>query len=228
MNAEATFQQEVQAYIESGRSVIASSSFQTQSMPLLHLISRFCPDIPVYFLDTGFHYPETLAYRDEVAADFGLNVVSLRSSVPMVQQVNGAGRFLFTSDPDRCCDFNKIVPMQSVLAEHDVWITGVRKDQSAHRAAMKKEAPGPFNVLRYHPMLDWDRSSIWRYISAHKLKKHPMHEKGYISIGCEPCTAAPSLDGIERSGRWLGLAKTECGLHTDLSGSTLPVTKLSS
>ena len=118
-------------------------------MPLLHLISRFCPDIPIYFLDTGYHFPETLQYRDDVTEALGLNVETLRSAIPMVQQVTSDGRLLFTSDPDRCCSFNKTLPMERVLAEHDIWITGVRRDQSKTRASMSKEAPGPFGVQRY-------------------------------------------------------------------------------
>ena len=219
VDKERQFEIEIQEYLNAGKSVIASSSFQTQSMPLLHLISRFCPDIPMYSLDTGYHFPETLQYRDEVTEALGLNVETLRSAIPMVQQVTSDGRLLFTSDPDRCCAFNKTLPMERVLAEHDIWITGVRRDQSKTRASMSKEAPGPYGVKRYHPMLEWDRSSIWRYIAQHKLPKHPLHEQGYISVGCKPCTAAPSPDGIERSGRWSGMAKTECGLHTDLAKS---------
>jgi phosphoadenosine phosphosulfate reductase len=197
--------------------VIVSSSFQTQSMPLLHMVSQLPDRLPVYFLDTGFHFPETLEFRDQVADQLGLDLRILEASVTKQAQRTSSGIFLWAENPARCCTLNKTLPMQPVLAGCDVWITGVRRDQSTVRNDFAKELPGPHDTVRYHPMLEWTRADVWRYIGEHDLPRHPLELVGYDSIGCAPCTTRPSLD--DRSGRWQGQNKTECGLHTDLVAS---------
>jgi phosphoadenosine phosphosulfate reductase len=208
----------VDSYREASMRMVASSSFQTQSMPLLHLISQVEPAIPVHFLDTGFHFAETLAFRDRVVERLGLELIVLESPVPKSAQLTSIGMMLFTADTDRCCHLNKTLPMEPVLAAADVWITGVRRDQSSTRASFDVEAPGRFGTTRFHPMLHWTKRDIWAYITAHDLPRHPLELEGYESIGCAPCTLKPSLD--DRSGRWQGQAKTECGLHTVLATSS--------
>jgi len=208
----------VRKYLNAGKRVVASSSFQTHSIPMLSLLASVDRTIPVCFLDTGFHFPETLKYRDEVTEHLGLSLRNLTAAIPKSQQRTTAGLLLFTSDPDYCCALNKTLPMETVLAENDVWITGVRGDQSNTRAGFVEEMPGPFGTTRFHPMLGWTKGDIWNYVSHHDLPRHPLGELGYESVGCVPCTRAPSLDGEERDGRWSGLNKSECGLHTELIG----------
>lgn len=203
-------------HLAADRRVIVSSSFQTQSMPLLHLVAEYGPSLPIYFVDTGFHLPETLSFRDEVCKRLGLQVVNVSSPVPLSDQRDSAGDFLWVQNTDGCCRINKTMPLEPVLAEADVWITGVRRDQSPTRASFKFESPGPFGVTRIHPMLEWTKQDVWSWVKAHDLPRHPLELQGYDSISCGPCTAKPSLDG-ERSGRWDGLNKTECGLHTVLA-----------
>lgn len=183
---------------------------------MLHLLSRIDKSIPVYFINTGYHFAETLKFRDDIADKFGLNVVDLKSETPKHLQKDSAGRLLFTSDPDFCCYLNKVAPMETVLAEHDVWINGVRGDQSATRKAMKVEQPAPHGTLRFHPMLDWTSKMIWDYRKEYDLPAHPLEAQGFLSIGCEPCTRKFDLEMQEREARWYGMNKTECGLHTDL------------
>ena len=207
--------QQLEQYEQSGKKMFATSSFQTHSIVLLHIISRINPNIPIYFINTGFLFPETVSYKDQLAKEFGLNIIDAKSSVPKSQQKDAYGHLLFASDPDYCCFLNKIQPLDSVLAENDVWINGVRGDQTAVRKAMKVEEQSKFDTIRFHPMLDWTKQDIYKYIREHQLPKHPLDEKGYLSIGCEPCTRKVIL-GDERSSRWFGLNKTECGLNTDL------------
>jgi len=204
------------SYLAAGKKLFVGSSFQTHSIPLLHLVRSVSRDIPVYFIDTGFHFPETIIFKEQIGDLLDLNIINTHSVVCKSLQCNASGTFYFASDPDHCCYLNKIQPLEPVLMTHDVWINGIRGDQSATRQQMGREIKGPFNTLRYHPMLDWTSKEIFYYRKLFELPTHPLEEKGYVSIGCEPCTRRVDPLGDERSGRWFGMKKTECGLHTDL------------
>ena len=183
---------------------------------MLHILSKIDPSIPIYFINTGYHFPETVAFRDKIVADFNLNLVDMHPFVPKSGQRNKAGNMYFTSDPDYCCYINKIQPMEPVLQRMDVWINGIRGDQNANRKGMKVEQKTSQGCLRYHPMLHWTNKMIYEYSKKYNLPKHPLEAKGYLSIGCEPCTSKFDIQN-ERDGRWKGMNKTECGLHTDLA-----------
>ncbi len=207
---------QIEFYKLNGKRLFSTSSFQTHSLVMLHIISRIDNSIPIYFLNTGYHFPETVAFKDRIKEEFGLNIIETKSSMPRYMQKDQDGRLLFTSDPDHCCYINKTAPTEELLKTHDVWINGVRGDQSATRKAMKVEQEAPFDSLRFHPMLDWNMKQIFQYIREHNLPRHPLDSKGYLSIGCEPCTRKLDPDMQEREARWFGLNKVECGLHTDL------------
>ncbi len=204
-------------YKKEGKNYFITSSFQSHSLVLLHMLSRIDAHIPVIFINTGYHFSETISFREEVMHTFGMdNLIDLKSSMPKLMQMDASGRLLFTSDPDHCCYINKTQPLDSILRTHDVWINGVRADQSATRSQMKETQEAPHNTMRLHPMLDWSSKQIYAYQQKHQLPKHPLDEKGYMSIGCEPCTRKIDPDMLVREARWYGLNKTECGLHTDL------------
>lgn len=196
--------------------VFVTSSFQTHSIPLLHIISQIDKNIPVYYLNTGYLFPETLEFKDELAELLGLKMIGLESSIPKNQQRDSNGNLLFVSDPSYCCYLNKVLPLVPILLQHDVWINGIRADQNANRASMDVFEKTPQGILRYHPMLHWTSKDIYEYRIAHNLPEHPLDKEGYMSIGCEPCTRKPSSATDMRSARWYGLKKDECGLHTDL------------
>lgn len=200
------------AFHAAGRRLFATSSFQTQSAVLLHLLGGLPFKVPVLFLDTGYHFPETLRYRDRLTAEFGLNLVILRPAIPKSEQRNARGELLYTSDPDRCCDFNKVQPLVGVFREYDLWVNGVRRDQTEVRRQMAEEEQDGRGIHRYHPMLDWTAAMIEVYLQLFDLARHPLAPGVTDSIGCEPCTTR-SL-GPGREGRWAGMKKTECGLHT--------------
>jgi phosphoadenosine phosphosulfate reductase len=206
----------IHEYKEQGKELFTTSSFQSHSLVLLHMLSRIDNTMPVYFINTGFHFPETVKFRDHVTQAFGINTVDLKSDVPKFMQRDYEGKLLFTSDPDHCCYLNKTQPMDAILRSKDVWINGVRADQSAIRAAMKIEQPAQHGCIRFHPMLDWNPKMIWQYQKEYNLPKHPLEEKGYLSIGCEPCTRKLDPEMQEREARWFGMNKVECGLNTDL------------
>ncbi len=190
-----------------------TSSFQTHSIPMLHIITRVIPGIPVYFLNTGFHFPETIVYKNLITSIYNLNTTDLESDIPKSAQRDRNNSFHYSNNTDYCCYLNKVLPLENVLKTNDIWITGVRKDQNTFREGLNEMAGGKHNTLRYHPMLEWNKKMIWRYIYEHDIPHHPLEAKGYSSIGCEPCTAAV-IEG--REGRWAGLSKSECGIHTEL------------
>ena len=212
----AQIQKQLEAYRERGLKLFSTSSFQTHSVVLLHILSQTDRTIPVYFINTGYHFPETVAYRDRIVDLLGLNLKDIYSDVPRNMQKDAAGRLFFASDPDFCCHLNKVQPLDNLLPKYDVWINGVRADQSAVRKAMKVEQPAKYGVTRFHPMLDWSSRTIETYLREHKLPRHPLESQGYLSIGCEPCTRKFDPNMSERESRWFGLNKTECGINTDL------------
>ena len=205
----------VDAQGRNGKQMFVTSSFQTHSIPLLHILSQCRTDILVVFINTGYLFPETISFRDHVVELLNLSIVNLRSDIPKLQQRDCNGSLYFASDPDRCCYLNKTAPMEKMLMQYDIWINGVRRDQNQNRKKLELEEKAPFGCTRFHPMLDWSNKMIYQYLKEHNLPKHPLEDRGYRSIGCEPCTQKIDLENM-RDGRWFGLNKTECGLHTDL------------
>ena len=206
----------IEGYLSDEKKIFTSSSFQTHSIPLLHMISRMEVSIPVYFLNTGYHFPETIEFRDHIVELLDLNMVDLKPDTPKNMQLDPDGKLLFASDPDHCCYLNKTQPMEQVLMRFDVWVNGIRAEQNAFRSDMKVEQSAKYDVIRFHPLIGWTGKDIFEYRKKYKLPEHPLESKGYFSIGCEPCTRKIDLEMQEREARWYGQNKTECGLNTDL------------
>ncbi|HZV69592.1 MAG TPA: phosphoadenylyl-sulfate reductase [Saprospiraceae bacterium] len=206
--------EKLQEYKSSGKKAFVSSSFQTHSLPLLHIISRFQPDIPVYFLNTGFHFPETIAFRYEIADLLGLNIIDAISPVSKAGQRDANGKFFFVNNPDHCCYLNKVLPLEPVIQKHDIWINGVRRDQTKFRAGLQEEEMMGEGKMRYHPMLDWTSKMIYAYRTEFNLPEHPLEAQGYFSVGCMPCTRSV-VESSDRNGRWAGQSKDECGIQTE-------------
>lgn len=192
-----------------------TSSFQTQSVALLHIMSQVQPDIPVIFLDTGYHFPETVAYRDELVERFGLTLTIARPVTTQSDQIRQYGDALYRRDPDLCCYINKVEPMQRALRDLDAWLSGIRRDQTANRANAEPVELTKDGRVKINPLVAWTHKDLWTYIHRHDLPAHPLFSQGYLSVGCAPCTQPVTAGGDERSGRWAGQGKTECGLHTD-------------
>ncbi len=218
-----SIEKKLEEFRSEGKRMFLTSSFQSQSVPLLHLISRIDPSIPVYFLNTGFLFPQTIAFKNQLIKEFGLNVIGLESPISKIHQLDADDHFFYSSDPDYCCHLNKIIPLEPILMQFDVWINGIRADQNSNRSRMKKEQMGAHNVLRYHPILEWTKEDVQNYRTENTLPTHPLDEMGYDSIGCEPCTAKRNSNDIDRNSRWAGLKKTECGLHTDLANDATKI-----
>ena len=206
----------IENYKERGLKLFTTSSFQTHSMVMLHILSNIDNTIPVYFIHTGYHFQETIAYRDLITKRFNLNLINVFSATSKINQRDTQGHLLFASDPDSCCNLNKVSPLEPILAAHDIWINGVRADQGELRKNFDVEQKAKYGTIRFHPMLNWNGKMIYDYIREHNIPKHPLEEKGYFSIGCEPCTRKWETEAESRGGRWFGLKKFECGLNTDL------------
>jgi len=196
--------------------IAMSSSFQTQSMPLLHMATRIRRDLLVLFLDTGYHFWETLIFRESIASEWKLNVLDLYRDQRWDMFARQRTRSLPVEDPDLCCYLHKVQPMQKALKDLRAWISGIRRDQTATRAQAQILELQEDGLLKINPLLNWTKTDIISYIREHNLPPHPLLGKGYHSIGCAPCTIAVGLRDDERAGRWVGRSKTECGLHTKM------------
>jgi len=203
------------AVLGDGRRAALSCSFQAGGIAVLHMARRIDPDIPVVFVDTGYHFPETIAFRDRLVADWNLNLVVAAAGTGIAEHEAELGE-LWRTDPDRCCGIRKVDPLYAALAPYDVWITGLRRDQAATRAATRlverKLLPTGHVVDKVNPIARWTVEDLQTYVAIHDIPVHPLHDAGYPSIGCAPCTA-PADPSDPRAGRWGG-AKIECGLHT--------------
>jgi phosphoadenosine phosphosulfate reductase len=191
-----------------GGAPCVTSSFQAECVVLVHMLRQHAPDIPVLFLDTVHHFAETYAYRDEIAARWGLNLITLRADEPAPG--------LWQQDTSACCARHKVGPLFGALESYDLWFTGLRRDQSPSRATLSEvepfRLPGGRTLRKVSPLAAWTTADVWRYARAHDIPLLSLYDRGYTSIGCEPCTSLPLEAGNERSGRWGG-QKLECGIH---------------
>jgi phosphoadenosine phosphosulfate reductase len=194
--------------------IIVSSSFQTQSIPLLHIITQIKPVLPVYFLDTGYHFPETLNFKENLQKKWDLNIINLQNKHDLENEHIQSVEPLYRTDPDLCCYLNKVVPMMKELQNRRAWVTGIRREQTDLRSKAKMLECQSNGLIKINPLLNWTHMDIWRYIHNNKLPVHPLFYKGYLSIGCAPCTRPVQPSEDERAGRWADTDKIECGLHT--------------
>lgn len=201
-----------------GEELLFTSSFGAQSAVLLHLWSRVAKGLPVVFLDTGFLFPETLRYKDDLVARLGLDVRVVRPDVPHDDFVARYGDDVQKKDPDFCCGVNKVAPLAPYKERAKAWVSGLRRDQGKTRArlaVLELEAGG--DLVRVHPLATFTRADVDAYLARHGIPEHPLVARRYLSIGCAPCTRALREDddpSDERAGRWSWSQKTECGLHT--------------
>ncbi len=201
------------------------SSFGAESAVLLHLVSRIDPAIPVLFLETGKHFPETLAYRDAVVESLGLT--DLRNLTPDFAEIAAKDEsgLRWSYDPDGCCEIRKVQPLARALAHFDATITGRKAYQSNTRAALPRfeiDGSDAMGRLKINPLIDWSPEMIAAYIAEHDLPLHPLVAEGYPSIGCSPCTSKVASGEDARAGRWRGWEKVECGIHAPGEADTGP------
>jgi len=195
---------------------VLTMSFQHEGVVIAHLLRDVAPDTPIFFIDTGYHFPETIAYRDELVARFGLPVRNLTSVMPRSEFLAKYGDDLHQRDPDLCCKINKVEPMQLALRGVRAWINGRRRDQAVTRGKMPIVERLQGGIVKVNPLANWSSRDVYRYLTEHDIPMNPLFEQGYTSIGCAPCTRPVLAGEDERAGRWAGKGKVECGLHTFL------------
>lgn len=196
--------------------IAMSSSFGPESGALLHMVSQINPNTPVLFLETGYHFPETLAYRDQLKKLFGLtSVIDLKADPKRREEaVKKYEGVPYDKNPDLCCQINKVEPLDEVIKGYDAWMSGIRRRQTDQRKSIRIVEEYEGELYKISPLCNFTSRDSWWYLKEHNIPMHPLYEKGYLSIGCWPCTRPVQPGDDERSGRWAGKQKTECGIHT--------------
>jgi phosphoadenosine phosphosulfate reductase len=201
--------------------VCLTCSFQAEDVLLARLAIELDGQIPILFLDTGYHFAETYAYRDRIVREWQLNLINLLPEKTVAEQEAEHG-LLYQSAPDQCCKLRKVEPLFKAVAGYRVWITGLRREQAKSRAALEETAlftlPGGKQVLKLAPLAAWTTRDVWYACEELSIPLLPLYELGYSSIGCEPCTTLPLDPNDPRSGRWAG-RKVECGIHIEAAPS---------
>src|ERR1700730_23518 len=210
------------AWKEFGKDAAIGTSFQGAGLVAIHHAVLAGIPLPVFTIDTGLLFSETLELKRRLEIFFGLEIEALMPEKSVEQQTGEFGPKLWESNPDLCCTFRKVMPLQRKLAGLDAWITGLRRDQSSGRNGTSVLELYEFDqirqkkILKINPLAGWTRDQVWDYIRRHQIPYNPLTDRGFRSIGCWPCTKAVVSGEDERAGRWIGFEKTECGIHTFL------------
>lgn len=198
-----------------GQYLTMATAFGPEGMVIIHMLAEISPRIEVFNLDTGYQFAETLAMRQQILDRYGIDV-QLKQPEMTVEQFEAAhGGPLYKTDPDKCCFERKLVVLRKAILGKHAWISAIRRDQSPDRA--KAPIVGwdkKFQLVKINPLANCTKSDVWKMITDHAIPYNPLHDQGYTSIGCWPCTRAVMFGEDERAGRWSGTGKTECGLHS--------------
>lgn len=199
---------------EFGNRITLATGFGAEGMALIDMSVKARPDADVFFLDTGFLFPETYDLRRRVEERYGIEIREVKPELSPRTQERAYGPALWSRDPDLCCRLRKLEPLKEALHGYDAWMTAIRRDQTAGRAhARAVEWDYRWHLVKVNPLVRWSSRDVWRYIYKEKVPYNPLHDQGYPSIGCTHCTRPVTASEGERAGRWSGHAKTECGLH---------------
>jgi phosphoadenosine phosphosulfate reductase len=191
-----------------------ATAFGAEGCCILHMLAEIEPGVRVFNLETGYQFPETLELRERIKDRYNIEVQYVSPELTVEEYEREHGGPLYRIRPDQCCHDRKLLPLRHAIQGYDAWISAIRRDQTQHRAkAGVVQWDAKFNLVKVNPLLSWTRSDVWRFVLDHDVPYNPLHDRGYPSIGCWPCTASVSEGADERAGRWAGTAKKECGLH---------------
>ncbi|MEZ4702674.1 MAG: phosphoadenylyl-sulfate reductase [Rhodothermales bacterium] len=202
------------SYETFGDDVVMATGFGTSGIVLTHILSELRPGSDVFYLDTDLLFPETYALRDQLASQLDIHFVRVHGGLSVADQDAEHGPALWERNANQCCFLRKVLPLRSFLQGREAWITGIRRDQARTRARASVVDWDPANqLIKINPLAYWTSEDVWSYIRLNELPYNTLHDRGYPSIGCMPCTRAVGAGEHERSGRWAGLDKVECGIH---------------
>jgi phosphoadenosine phosphosulfate reductase len=191
-----------------------ATAFGAEGCCLIHMLAEIEPGIRIFNLDTGYQFPDTLATRERIRERYGVEVELVRPETTGAEYEAEHGGPLYNIRPDQCCHDRKVLPLRRALVGFEAWISAIRRDQTADRAAASiVQWDAKFNLMKVNPLLTWTRRDVWSFIHRHDIPYNPLHDQGYPSIGCWPCTRPVKEGEDERAGRWAGTRKKECGLH---------------
>ena len=197
--------------------IVLACSFGAEDVVLVDMVHRINPDVPLFYLDTDFLFPETYATRDRIIERYQLKpaqIIQVKSLLTPQKQAESYGDALWASNPDQCCQLRKVEPLTRILKGYEAWITGIRRDQAPSRAnAGLIEWDQKFELVKINPLARWTWTDVWTYIKVYEVPYNPLHDQNYPSIGCTYCTVPVAPGDDPRAGRWKNFSKTECGLH---------------
>jgi phosphoadenosine phosphosulfate reductase len=196
-----------------GNNVAMTTAFGYGGVVLLHHVLKIIPDLKVYFIDTGFHFKETIDFCNRIIDEWNLNLEIIKPTVLKTELEKKIGDSPYKLNPDLCCHYCKVEPLLRVLHNHSAWLSGLRRDQSRTRAEIEIIEMDGRGTIKIYPLAHWTKEQTWKYIKKNNLPYHPLHDKDYLSIGCKPCTKPIKAGGDERDGRWPDMQKLECGIH---------------
>ena len=219
LNAARTLIERELSTFTSPQDITVTCSFQAEDMIVLDIVREIVPNVPVVFLDTGYHFREVYEYRDQMARGWSLNLINLLPELTVAEQESQFG-ILNQTDPSSCCGMRKVKPLFSALENYKLWFTGMRREQAKSRATMQLtesfKLPSGNHIRKISPLADWTTKDVWTVAKQRNIPLLSLYDKGYSSIGCEPCTSLPLDPNDPRSGRWGG-QKQECGIHIQAS-----------
>lgn len=203
-----------------GARAAIGTSFQGAGLVMMHIAKTRGLKFPVFTMDTGYLFPETIALHKRLEDFFGYTIERMVPDLTIEQQAEAHGPDLWKRDPDMCCTMRKVLPLRDKLSQLDCWITGLRRQQSDTRSGIgiielyAFDESSKKDIVKLNPMANWSRDAVWKYLHDNHIPYNPLHDQGYRSIGCQPCTVKDQGGENERAGRWIGFNKVECGIHT--------------
>jgi phosphoadenosine phosphosulfate reductase len=197
-----------------GDKLTMATAFGPEGCCLIHMLAGIDPTVRIFNLDTGYQFQETLDLRERIKHRYGIEVEFIRPELTVPEYEAEHGGPLYRHRPDQCCFDRKVLPLRRAVVGYSAWISAIRRDQTSHRgAADLVQWDAKFNLVKVNPLLSWTKADVWKFILANDIPYNPLHDQGYPSIGCQPCTQAVADGQDERAGRWAGTRKKECGLH---------------
>jgi phosphoadenosine phosphosulfate reductase len=199
-----------------GDKLMMATAFGAEGCCIMHMLSEIDPTgkTKIINLDTGYQFAETLELRERIKSRYGIIVEFVRPETTVAQYEEEHGGPIYDIRPDQCCFDRKVVPLRKAVVGYHAWISAIRGDQTKDRGAAQVVQWDPkFNLVKLNPLLKWNHKDVWRFLHKNDVPYNPLHDQGYPSIGCKPCTTAVAEGGDERAGRWAGKMKKECGLH---------------